>query len=285
MAANQVLSVPELLEGILADLPMRSLLLMQRTSRQWNEAITHSPVLQQKLFFQPARTCPQPQENLAVDVNPLIQELFPPFIDDLKTLNYGNLDDVEDDLCLVESRPPYKGGVEILRQQQWYKSETKRKAVLRPDASWRRMFLSHPPPRLGMFEINLSGCGCGDDMLEAELVDQQSPGPRMGLIWDSVAFVLDDLPGSGFAISWWRRRPGDTADDEEPRRHWVLELLVETQHTWECFKADEAYVPSGLRVADYGNLIAYKRVDRDERSLTEGEAVPLSMLMRAQNEQ
>lgn len=288
LMATKVLRVPELLENILANLSMRNLLHAQRVSRHWNHVITYSPTLQQNLFFQPARTCPQPQENLTVDINPLLQELFPPFISDLFTLDYGNVDDEEDNICLLQSRPGYEGSVDILRDQEWYKSETKRQAVLRSDSSWRRMFPSHPPPRLGTFDVDMIGCGCESDWMAAELSPEykalnQNEGLRMGLLWDAVVFVLDDFPQGQFSIVWWRRRDGDT-NDKDYKNNWVLELFAETRPAWDCFMADESYGPSGLKVVDHDNLIEYNRGD-PEKPIIEAVAVPLSALEGIQNEE
>nr|OQO15958.1 hypothetical protein B0A51_16160 [Rachicladosporium sp. CCFEE 5018] len=51
MAANSVLSLPELLESILTHLDTRTLLLSQRVSKQWQAVITSSDELQCLLFF------------------------------------------------------------------------------------------------------------------------------------------------------------------------------------------------------------------------------------------
>lgn len=53
-SATSVFAVYELLEGILAELPMKDLLLAQRVSRQWKSLIVSSDKLQQLLFFRPS---------------------------------------------------------------------------------------------------------------------------------------------------------------------------------------------------------------------------------------
>ena len=50
---NAVFLTTELLENILGHLPMRDLLLAQRVSRRWAEAINKSVPMQQTLFFKP----------------------------------------------------------------------------------------------------------------------------------------------------------------------------------------------------------------------------------------
>ncbi|KAK4569356.1 hypothetical protein LTR86_003118 [Recurvomyces mirabilis] len=52
-ATRQVFDIPELLEQILVDLLFKWLLLSQRTSKAFNEAITASPNLRRKLYFEP----------------------------------------------------------------------------------------------------------------------------------------------------------------------------------------------------------------------------------------
>ncbi|SMY27862.1 unnamed protein product [Zymoseptoria tritici ST99CH_1A5] len=54
-AASNVFGTAELLELILLDVDMRTLLLSQRVSRDFNNAITSSPSLQEKLFFRVKR--------------------------------------------------------------------------------------------------------------------------------------------------------------------------------------------------------------------------------------
>jgi hypothetical protein len=56
-ASQSVFSTPELLESVLEQLPLRSLLVdAQRVDRSWLKAIAASPSLQQKLFFESCGT-------------------------------------------------------------------------------------------------------------------------------------------------------------------------------------------------------------------------------------
>ncbi|KAL4954382.1 hypothetical protein BDW69DRAFT_163300, partial [Aspergillus filifer] len=55
-AANRVLETPELLEMILVQTDMRTLLISaQRVCRTWKALIDHSPSLQRALFFTPVK--------------------------------------------------------------------------------------------------------------------------------------------------------------------------------------------------------------------------------------
>ncbi|OQO10480.1 hypothetical protein B0A48_03777 [Cryoendolithus antarcticus] len=51
MAATAVLELPELLETVLINLDVKTLLLSQRANKQWKAIIESSPDLQDKLFF------------------------------------------------------------------------------------------------------------------------------------------------------------------------------------------------------------------------------------------
>ncbi|OQN97552.1 hypothetical protein B0A48_16706 [Cryoendolithus antarcticus] len=66
MASTAVLTLPELLEPILAHLDMKTLLLSQRVNKQWQAAIARSNDLQCALFFR-QRPAGSPQEY-----NPLL---------------------------------------------------------------------------------------------------------------------------------------------------------------------------------------------------------------------
>jgi hypothetical protein len=157
MAAEKVLCLVELLELILLDLPMRDLLLAQRVCRQWRACIRSSSRLKQKLFLETPHPCPRPdtETDLKVEINPLLQETFPTFFTHLETLDRGIFTNKKADnstlknerlsLLRVASCNPN------LKEQAWYEDPSKRAFVLRHDASWRRMYPSHPPPRRGRF--------------------------------------------------------------------------------------------------------------------------------------
>ncbi|KAL2815088.1 hypothetical protein BJX63DRAFT_390423 [Aspergillus granulosus] len=167
-------------------------------------------------------------------------------------------------------------GDRIIREQEWYQSETMRKAFLRPEASWRRMFVSDPPPRLGSMEIRLEGCGCYRRDLAGRLGRRyrhlnESPGVRLGLIWAAVVFILDDLLSGEFFL-WWKRVICGSSE-------WALEIDVDTEHFWECYQDKSAYRPSGLQVVKNEDLIEYRGYSEREGSITE-EAPPVSALRK-----
>ncbi|KAL4931006.1 uncharacterized protein BDV17DRAFT_30651 [Aspergillus undulatus] len=287
MAISKVLLLPELFEPILAEPSQRDLLQAQRVSRGWNEFIAHSKRLQHKLFFQPERICPQTATNVTVEINPILKEFFPPFFEGSEAFNDDPYSDEEDedengnrclhhyeDYCRVD-------GAEIIRYQPWYKDEEKRKAVLNPDASWRRMYLSNPPGRIDELEVDMPGYNCSTDHLDGRLCKRyramnRNPGPRMGLIWDVVAFILDNLPTGEFSIWWWRRRDGN--DSASENGSWFLGWHLLTFHTWSCYDAREGYGPSGLKVVDDGDIVEYKDYDKYMGNIWQREA-PLNSVL------
>ncbi|KAJ7763416.1 hypothetical protein B0H16DRAFT_1527814 [Mycena metata] len=119
-ALDTVISSPELVELILARLPLRNLLVTaSRVNKMWN-AITLTPTLQRILFFQPEPSNWRPLRN------PLLMELFPPFF-----APQG-----------PHGRWYWPGDAESIAEMPW---ATATEAFRRPDASWRRMLVLQPP--------------------------------------------------------------------------------------------------------------------------------------------
>lgn len=57
-ASEHVFATVELLETVLLKLPIRDLLLVQRTNKQWQAVITGSKKVQRALFFEPVTSSP-----------------------------------------------------------------------------------------------------------------------------------------------------------------------------------------------------------------------------------
>ncbi|RDW58582.1 F-box protein [Aspergillus mulundensis] len=265
METNGLFIPPELMVQILGELPQRDLLLAQRVNRTWNELIANDKHLQEKLFFRPATTCLQPESKPDIDINPLLEEFFPPFFEHLqRTLAYGNINDrrvsVEfDDLGLEYN------GIESLREQEWYKSETKRQAVLRVDASWRRMYPCNPPGRLGDLGMDLSRIDIFDGRYLIDTaylttkyeLENHKVGAKMGLIWCTSMFILDDNPTGQFRqfrVVWFREREG--YEDKSKKDSWYLYLHVDTRHRWNY--DNPSWEASGFKIVDGGGLIRYR---------------------------
>jgi hypothetical protein len=296
MATNKVISLVELLELILLNLPMRDLLLAQRVSRHWRATIRSSKGLRFKLFLQTPEPCPRPDTDPNIEMNPLLLETFPTFFTYLETLDRGNVDDDTNSDALTEARLRLMDTYNIpeLEDQPWYQDPSRREAVLWREASWRRMFPSHPPPRLGVFHSQHIGCGCNGGRIWAGHLGERhqqfnrNPGARMWLIWDAVMFFCDEFPEAGFSASWWRRRAPVGNDDkkrtdnnrEPEEKSWILELVVDTLCTWECYGSDEAYKPTKFGMAEYEDLIVYDDCREVMANITKWEAPPVSVMKK-----
>ncbi|KAL4982248.1 hypothetical protein BDW68DRAFT_182747 [Aspergillus falconensis] len=246
---EQVFLLPELLEAVLSHLPQRDLLLAQRVNRTWHDVISSSRLLQQRLFFQTTRSRMQLQEGFTVVFNPLLQCMFPAFYPDDETLDWT-------DSCIGTSSDCYRAGPGELRAQEW-------------------------------LNVWLGGCCCGGNTIAATLGSKyqsvnQSSGPRMGLLWDAIIFVLDDNPDGWFKVSWWRNEDrhegaGAGGSGGSGEKKWSLEWVVKTEHRWECYQCDESYIPTGLKVVDDEDLVVY---EEDDDTLMDMEATPLSVRRR-----
>ncbi|KAL4875739.1 hypothetical protein BJY04DRAFT_223732 [Aspergillus karnatakaensis] len=195
-------NLPELHEAILLHLPPRDLLLATRVNRQWKALITRN--------------------DLEVETTPLLQDLFPPIFTNIFTLAHDvdELDYDDDDAHWA------------LLKQSWYSAEQRRKAVLRPEASWRRMFATNPPARLEDLDIDYVGCCFCIKQFRGKLGDVygeklgSDPGPRMGLIWDVITFVLDDNPSGSLCLRWEREWTGRLGTDGKEEIFWGLNMVA-----------------------------------------------------------
>ena len=165
---DEVLRLPELLEMILQHLPQKDLLLSQRVSRSFRHTILGSTRLQKALFFAPdwlleGRTfdayAADNRPGRKPENNRLLRRAFEGCYPTIK-------------LAIVNDKPPTAGELAIGRRgsEHWswdvcisfpaasspspppshYNSASSispaaSPAVLYPEASWRRMYLSQPP--------------------------------------------------------------------------------------------------------------------------------------------
>lgn len=121
------LKVPELLEQVLLHLTQGDILQLQRVSRFWLDAISGSPSLQQKLFFQPLP--PSKAAGRLPEFNPIVKALFP-FLFEPETMLF--------------LRPWVFRDMAALTIQHWAGAPARRQAILRPEASWRLMLPVQP---------------------------------------------------------------------------------------------------------------------------------------------
>lgn len=129
LSSSMVLAIPELLEPILLNLDMRSLLTSAlRVCRQWRDLIQGSTLLQTALFFQ----CEEKQAGSdGAAFNPLLVELFPLLFDFAGTPD-GTPDPRGFNDLAIEALPIGR----------------RRVAFYRRNASWRRMHMRQPPVKL-----------------------------------------------------------------------------------------------------------------------------------------
>ncbi len=183
-AQSQALALPEVLEAILLELPIRDLLTSAPlVSKSWNEAITSSAAIQQALFFQQRRE----SRGQDPEINPLLQWAFPPWFPpkssqhDTRGLRFTRLD--------------------------WNKSAKKTAAYSARCASWRKMLPTQPPPTHLLIEQK-SHYQVGSFVSEGEVDFPE--GVRMGTLYD-YAYKTVARPISSLVIEWdlGENREGD----------------------------------------------------------------------------
>lgn len=136
-AASQVLRLPELVEIILLQLSQKDLLLSQRTSATFWRTTSASPRLQQALFNAPdcksLANVTRHQPGRKPENNRLLLRAFPGCYPTVTLVIKHDAEGHERwswDVCI--SFPADR-------------APSINPAVLRPEASWRKMFLSQPP--------------------------------------------------------------------------------------------------------------------------------------------
>ncbi|OAQ66782.1 hypothetical protein VFPPC_14379 [Pochonia chlamydosporia 170] len=151
-APGAVLNTVELLEAILLDLDIHTLLVSApRVCQRWNFVIKESLSLQQALFFQP-NDVPLGNEKDHGQIqpkmqNPFLKDVFPAWFQHTNAFN-------EDGNSLGSSRTTI-GNRQIMKGYMMFQDTKLYKMnmyapdnpFLRPCASWRRMLISQPPCR------------------------------------------------------------------------------------------------------------------------------------------
>lgn len=125
------LGTPELLERILLEVDMRTLLTSaQRVSKYWNSLVTTSPAIQHHLFLRPQ----PPRVGKTRVKNPLFAEIFPNWFQP----------------CAVMQKSkghvkPYLFRSHFVESYRFARSTVLNAAFRREDATWRRMLPCQPP--------------------------------------------------------------------------------------------------------------------------------------------
>ncbi|KAK4989311.1 hypothetical protein LTR50_003303 [Elasticomyces elasticus] len=167
-AVDNVFLLPELLEQILLQVPIKDVLVYQRVCGQWQAVIASSIRLQRALFFAPdwtrgARTCdtlreeddrpePKPQNNR------LLLKAFPGYYPTIAHTpshsptplpGHGDAGDPDEHARLPrgrrESQSPGRWSWDVNVAFPADHAPAASAAVLYERASWRRMLLSQPP--------------------------------------------------------------------------------------------------------------------------------------------
>ncbi|KAJ7478352.1 hypothetical protein FB451DRAFT_1241841 [Mycena latifolia] len=176
-ARDTVMSTPELLERILAQLPLRYLLVAAPlVCKAWQAIISLSPTLQRALFFQPD---PSPRSDSEPVRNPLLVEM--------------------------QNRWSWPGQASTIMAMPWSKAPD---AFKRKEASWRRMLVTQPPAQTMIVTETCHG-QIGDYEQRAVLHDLSLP---MGLLYD-LAVPLIDRVASSFCIHWHSEPDRDLEGD------------------------------------------------------------------------
>ncbi|PSN64105.1 hypothetical protein BS50DRAFT_679254 [Corynespora cassiicola Philippines] len=187
--SERVFQVAELLENILLNLELRTLLTgAQRVNKYWHGIITNSPELQRMLFLSPS---PRKKGESREDqiCNPLLVTTFPAW--------FANRDRNE------ASRDELTYGIDAFTNLPMSRSFTASEAFLRPRASWRRMLLAQPPiERLGcwMSENELGAIPTDIDLHFRILGFPQ--GLRMGTAYELAYHWTSWDRHSWFGMTW-----------------------------------------------------------------------------------
>ncbi|ROW15689.1 hypothetical protein VPNG_02156 [Cytospora leucostoma] len=194
----------EVFEEVLLHLTNHDLLHAQRVSRYWSDIIQKSPSLQQKLFFLPLSTSEASRAD--AEFNPLVKPIFP-FLFDPQPF----------------PGPRHVGKEDVEKATaHWADDPKRRAAILRPEASWRRMLPVQPAAPIDAV-WNTEHC-CGVDItleyceLDTSHYNQTHgrTGPAimacpeldlktcatMGLLYDIVFHRLDDFAGPTIYVQW-----------------------------------------------------------------------------------
>jgi hypothetical protein len=214
----------ELKEAVFVKLPSHDLLVqLPRVCRAWKTFIETSTALQQKLFFQaePRRATPI--------FNPMLEELHPHLFWDFAGYGFEH-----NPFVLHENGIDPDDFVEVPRAP-WI-GTNRQHAVLRPNASWRRMFPTQPPTKLdGILIHEYWDCPGIARKIPGKLNPKyedgtQGDGIRMGPLYDIAIHEMDRCysPASEYwlitpMLRWNmfpnmfpREKPEKKGSDEQP---------------------------------------------------------------------
>jgi len=206
-----MLATTEILEAVLLQLPLREILHANAVCRRWRDVIAASPTLQQALFLAPDPAASA--RDREPEKNPLLEALFRELFQ--SGLSFNRWDALE---------------IKWFQRMAWFADEARRRAVLRADASWRRMYPVQPPARIDSVVANGWCCTLEEDVtlgeISARFEHLQEGGARMGLIYDILVQLPDNHDDSGVFIEW-HMFPMDDDLETKSRRDGVRMESVE----------------------------------------------------------
>ncbi|KAF4213131.1 hypothetical protein CNMCM8980_007389 [Aspergillus fumigatiaffinis] len=229
-STDAAFGIPEILEMILLNLDMRTLLYIQRTCHSWLSMIRGSSPIQKALYFTPIETTPD-QSKVQ---NPLLREAFPALF------KLTDPDNPEDD---------YEYDEPTLAAFDMMKTPTKLAAYLRPEASWRRMLLQQPPMcNFGVCRYSTGGYGFSHTFFEVPGDPRGfADGLRMGDFFEALLFG-DDVRFATCRLKrviWWKRIPQSglsTWDEMEQLMGKTVDsdIVVSLRsHITRCYDSDD----------------------------------------------
>lgn len=191
------LEITELLEKVLLHLAQSRILVLQRVSRFWFNTISGSPKLQQKLFLQPLP--PSKVAQRLPEFNPLVKDLFP----------------------FLFSQHPCPSTHICQNMAYWWITRwtwnaARRQAILRPEASWRRMLPVQPAAPIEgvmvadwrmMYEFgknSLEWCQVDGSRHASALGLRSNLGQNatMGLLYDIIVHKFNASGHPGVYVQW-----------------------------------------------------------------------------------
>ncbi|KAL4800780.1 hypothetical protein BDV19DRAFT_352127 [Aspergillus venezuelensis] len=139
LAANRVLETPELLEMVLVQTDMRTLLISaQRVCHTWKAVMDHSPSIQRALFFKGSQDSPKVNWDWS----------------EVRILQTTDVKNAVLNPLLVENFPSLFPGKESMGSDSDFLGLPDLQILMRMDASWRRMLVSQPPiADIGVFHF------------------------------------------------------------------------------------------------------------------------------------
>lgn len=263
-STHAAFGIREILEMILLNLDMRTLLCIQRTCRSWLGMIEDSSPIQKALYFIPTENTP----GQGKVQNPVLVEAFPALF------KLIDPDDPEDD---------YEYDQPTLTTFDMMRSSSKLVAYLRPEASWRRMLVQQPPVRKfevyicstsgysfahTSFEVPVGrswrrGVSCEIIGSGTNLWAQDNPrgftdGLRMGDFFEVLVFD-DDVPFATCRLKhiiWWKQIPQQGLSVWNEMEHLTGKtvdsdiVVFLRSHITQRYDSDDDEIPEDIKAMD-----------------------------------